>query len=264
MPISRTLIGKHFGRSSSTPRARMPFQAAVRIDRREPDHEEASPQGVVCHQLPETVAALLESQPVSEDVWGAFVASYTPLILHVTKTLSGSRDQRMDAYARVIEGLRHDDCRRLRGYAATPHSKFTTWLVVVSKRICIDHYRSRFGRSNSSSTVASASRRSTRRQLEELAATALDPESLTVVGEQNADSELLDREVTSAVACAVAQLVPEDRLLIALRFRDGLSTPEISRLVPGRSALSVYRRLEKILAGLRSTLASRGIDGWTT
>ena len=242
----------------------MPFQAAVLIDQTMPDPDEGSRHDVVCHELPETLAALLDSRPAGNEVWATFVAAYTPLLLHVTKSVAWSRDERMDAYARIIEALRADDCRRLRGYAATPHSKFTTWLVVVSKRICIDHHRSRFGRSNSSSTPASANRRAARHQLENLAATALDPETLGIECGDDADTALLDRELTSAVARAVSQLVPEDRLLIALRFRDGLSSPEISRLVPGRSALSVYRRLEKILAGLRANLINRGIDGWTT
>lgn len=241
----------------------MSFQAAALIDQALPDSDEGSGHGVVCHELPETLAALLDSRPVSNEVWGAFVSCYTPLLLHVTKSVAGSRDERMDAYAHIIEALRNEDCRRLRGYAATPHSKFTTWLVVVAKRICIDHHRSRFGRSGASPTPGSAKRRATRRKLEELAATALDPETLSIECEHNVDTELLDAEVMTAVSSAVAQLVPEDRLLIALRFRDGLSSPEISRLVPGRSALSVYRRLEKILAGLRANLMHRGIDGWT-
>ena len=241
----------------------MSFQAVALIDQSSPESDGISRQGAACHQLPETLVALLAERPVSAEVWEAFVATYTPLLLHVTKSVTTSRDERMDAYARIIEVLRSDDCRRLRGYAATPHSKFTTWLVVVSKRICIDHHRARFGRSNGSSTAAAASRRATRRQLEDLVACALDPEIVSTDCERDVDSDLLAREVSLAVAREITKLLPEDRLLIALRFRDGLSTPQISRVVRDRSALSVYRRLENILAALRASLISHGIDGWT-
>jgi DNA-directed RNA polymerase specialized sigma24 family protein len=44
----------------------------------------------------------------------------------------------MDGYAYVLEALRSDDYRRLRAYAADGRSKFSTWLVVVARRLCLD------------------------------------------------------------------------------------------------------------------------------
>jgi len=46
-----------------------------------------------------------------------------------------SKDGAMDAYAYVLERLRERDCARLRTYADGGPARFTTWLVVVARRL---------------------------------------------------------------------------------------------------------------------------------
>jgi DNA-directed RNA polymerase specialized sigma subunit len=52
----------------------------------------------------------------------------------------------------------------------------------------------------------------------------------------------------------------EDRLLLKLRFDDGLSAPEIARLLGFPTPFHVYRRLNALYARLRGGLRERGIE----
>ena len=62
-----------------------------------------------------------------------------------------------------------------------------------------------------------------------------------------------------ALEAALAQCEPDDRLLLKLRFQDGLQIARIARLL-GVEQKPLYRRLERIIATLRAELESRGID----
>jgi len=96
---------------------------------------------------PELVGLLNASDPAAREVaWASFVKSHSRLLLHVARSIGRDYDAAMDAYAYLLELLRADDCRRLRAYAADGRSKFTTWLVVVARRLCLDHLRHRYGR----------------------------------------------------------------------------------------------------------------------
>jgi hypothetical protein len=52
----------------------------------------------------------------------------------------------MDRYAWVLDALRQDRHRRLRAFAAEGRGSFTTWLVAVVRRLCVDEHRHRYGR----------------------------------------------------------------------------------------------------------------------
>jgi RNA polymerase sigma factor (sigma-70 family) len=234
--------------------------AAMRNEAVPSDAHESRRGPVTEYPLPPVVRSLLDSSPMRDDAWDAFIAEYTHLLLHVSASVPGTRDDRMDAYTRILEALRANDCRRLRGYAAMSHSKFTTWLVVVAKRICIDQHRLRFGRAGAAMSGQRVERLRTRRQLAELPVGDTDVVELASGDERSVELELRQRELGSAVNAALAELYPADRLLIMLRFRDGLSTPEIARILGGTSPLAVYSRIRKLLAALRSALTSRGFD----
>lgn len=165
----------------------------------------------------------------------------------------------MDAYAHILEQLRCDDCRRLRGYAADPRSKFTTWLVVVTRRACVDFHRSRYGRTREGDSDESRDRRSLRKQLEQLVA---GPEDLALVVDETAaapDRQLLERELTASLQAALDTLHPSDRLLLALKYEEDLSASEIAKIMILPSPFHVYRRLNNILGSLRRALRERGI-----
>src|SRR5689334_14219985 len=83
---------------------------------------------------------------IREAGWDAFISAHTKLLLHVARSLGGDHDAVMDRFTYLLEQLRRDDFRRLRGYAATEQSEFSTWLVVVAQRVYLDHHRARYGR----------------------------------------------------------------------------------------------------------------------
>lgn len=193
-----------------------------------------------------------------ERAWGAFAEEYSALLLHVARTLGGDHDAVMDRYLFILEALRRDDYRRLRQYASDGRGKFTTWLMVVARRLCLDEYRRRYGRPQGDE-ASSADAWVERRRLinlvgEELGATDL-ADSTDVVP----DVALQRSELSSLLGAALARLDPSDRLLLRMRFVDDLSVPRIARLLGDGSAFHYYRRLEKILGRLRELLQAVGV-----
>ncbi|MDF2774004.1 MAG: hypothetical protein K0S86_3501, partial [Geminicoccaceae bacterium] len=98
--------------------------------------------------LPAPLSALLEASDVRsrDEAWAAFVSCYSPLIMRVARLLDRDADAVMDRYAFALDHLRRDDCKRLRQYAADGRGEFTTWLVLVVRRLCLDEHRRRYGR----------------------------------------------------------------------------------------------------------------------
>ena len=97
---------------------------------------------------PAELAALLQARDAEsrERAWGKFLDRYSRLILHGARSLGSDYDAVMDRYTLIVEQLRDGDFRRLRSYVADGRGKFTTWLTVVVRRICLDHHRQRYGR----------------------------------------------------------------------------------------------------------------------
>ncbi|MGH7859556.1 MAG: RNA polymerase sigma factor [Candidatus Binatia bacterium] len=84
-------------------------------------------------------------------------------------------------------------------------------------------------------------------------------------GGASADSGLVERERSEAAARAaerlgeaIAELGSEERLLLRLRFQEGLAVVEIARIL-GAPAKPLYGRLERTLGALRRTLEKRGL-----
>lgn len=211
-------------------------------------------------QLPPVLDRLLGASPADKDeAWAAFVREFTPLLLHVSRSATIGRDAAMDAYATLLEAFREDDFRRLRRYTVDPRSKFTTWLVVVARRICVDHLRARYGRLRNADSLEERERRSRRRRLEELTS-ASDDVSLIIDDSPPPDSHLCNAETSSSLQSALESLEPNDRLLLALRFDDGLSAAEIATVLRFQSQFHVYRRINHLLSTLREQLRIRGIE----
>lgn len=166
----------------------------------------------------------------------------------------------MDAYAHVLEELRNDDCRRLRGYASDPRSKFTTWLVVVARRVCVDFHRSRYGRARAEESDESREHRSLRRELQQL---AVGHDDMSFVVDESGvapDARILEEELATNLCGALDTLPPGDRLLLALRHEEDLSASEIAKILHLPSQFHVYRRLNVIHGALRLVLRARGIE----
>ena len=212
---------------------------------------------------PAELAALLSAPagPGRDEAWAGFVRTHTPLILRVTRSLGGDADAAMDRYAYVLECLQADDCRRLRAYLRPEAGEFSLWLIVVVRRLCLDHYRQRYGRAPRAPAAGSeaGAERAGRRRLVDLVADRTDP-SLLASGRLAPDEELARAERLRGLATALERLGPADRLLLRLRFAEELPAREIARMMRFPTLFHVYRRLDKLLRELRATLGGLGIE----
>lgn len=211
-------------------------------------------------QFPPVLENLLSADAPAGDAWADFAREYTRLLLHVAIRSSRGRDEAMDVYAYLLERLSENGYQRLRAYAVNPNSKFTTWLVVVARRICIDHHRMRYGRIADSASGRERDQRDRRRRLEDLVERLKDAEDVADENTLTPDCELEAAELTEELTWAVSLLAPGDRLLIRMRFEDGRSAAEIATALGYPSQFHVYRRLKIILASLRESLRSRGFE----
>ena len=164
----------------------------------------------------------------------------------------------MDSYAFVLEALHEDGHRRLRAYSADGRGKFSTWLVVVARRLCLDYRRHKYGRSRDASPEGRASH-AARRRLADLVSDEIDVTN-AVPTETDPAIELQQRERSTTLESALRVLSPRDRLLLTLRFEDELSAREIAEVTGMATPFHVYRRLNHVLDALRATLRGRGLE----
>jgi len=211
--------------------------------------------------LPTELSRLLaaEGPDQADAAWTEFVRAHSRLLLHVARTLTHDHDAAMDRFAYLLEQLRRDDCRRLRGFVADGRSKFTTWLVVVARRLCLDYDRRQYGRADRATDPEHRASRAERRQLHDLVGAETDLGALPDPAGRGADDAAVAGERGEALAAALAALEPADRLLLRLRFDDGKPASEIARVMGFPTQFHVYRRLERVLAFLRRELERRGI-----
>lgn len=208
---------------------------------------------------PELARLLLASDPPTRDrAWDAFVAAHSRLLLHTARSLTHDHDAAMDGYAYVLEALRENEYRRLRAYAEDGRSKFSTWLVVVVRRLCLDFHRKRYGRARDVSEDGRDAR-ATRRRIVDLVAEELDVSDISPGNAVAPDAELQIRERAAALEAALRELPSGDRLLLALRFENDLSAREIAQVMGMATPFHVYRRLNAVLATLRRALGRRGM-----
>ena len=215
--------------------------------------------------LPSAVGRLLAANEsaVREACWAEFVETYSRLLLHVTRSSGGEHDAAMDRYAFILEQLGRDDYRRLRTYVADGRSEFSTWLVVVAQRLCRDHQRQRYGRVRPQSSGGGSStqdeERVARRRLVDLIGAEVDLATLSDLRAHDAEATMRQAESRSALESALARLDRRDRLLIKLRFEDGLPMPEVASNLGFPTRFHAYRRLKEVLGIRRRSLEQRGI-----
>lgn len=208
---------------------------------------------VTAFEPQEVLALRSEGSGDSSEPWESFLARYSRLLLHTAAKYSSEYDDKMERYLFIIEKLRADDYRRLKSYQPDVHCKFSTWLVVVAGRLCIDYHRAKHGRPRSSRKGAGTTLKKIGRdsliellshdQYSEIPDDRPDPEDQLLMKTQMADLEK-----------ALLSLSPSDQLLISYRFRDGRTASEIARLMKLRSQFHVFRRLKNVLASVRASM----------
>lgn len=91
--------------------------------------------------------------------------------------------------------------------------------------------------------------------LERAAAGAPDAERLLV----RADEASRFERVKARLAEVLAELEPSERLLLQLRFEQGMKVADIARLQQADQK-RLYRRIDEVLQGLRTVLETEGLD----
>ena len=211
--------------------------------------------------LPPDLVQLLDAPASSSTpAWETFLRSYSPLLLHAARYGAESYDDGMDAYAYVLDKLRADDFRRLRAFRPDSRARFSTWLVLVARRICVDWRRERYGRPSGAEAPVEASLREVRRRLVDLTTATLDLATVIDTTAVDAEQQLRREELHALVHEAIAELDPRDQLLLTLRFVEGLSARDIDAIQRWGSPTLVYRRVEQLKTMLRRQLARRGVD----
>lgn len=211
--------------------------------------------------LPVVLEHLLDASDVEkfEQAWAAFAHEYSRLLLHVVRLAHRDRDEAMDAYAFILEELRANGCVKLRAFDIDGGSKFSTWLVVVAHRLCVDLQRRKFGRNREARTEATRQDRMFRLRLGRFAGEDIELRELaaSVVA---ADEEVCAAELRAALAAALETLSADDRLLLALRFDGELSAQQIARVMQLPSPFHVYRRLDALTKTLRRLLGAHAVE----
>jgi RNA polymerase sigma factor (sigma-70 family) len=209
------------------------------------------------HQpLPPTLERLLgaDDGPTLDRTWCEFVEEYGRLILYVARAQGGQHDDIMDRYTYVLEQLRRDDFRRLRGYVSDGRGKFTTWLVVVIRRLCMDELRSRYGRERGETSEGHRQRR----ELADLVGAEVDMGLIAGAG-PSPEETLRKTELSDRLNAAIAELEPSDRLILRMRFQDEVPVSEIARALSLPTVFHVYRSLNRIYEQLRAALRESGV-----
>jgi RNA polymerase sigma factor (sigma-70 family) len=207
--------------------------------------------------VPRELAELLSAadEHARQRAWDAFLEVYGDLILRAARSVNRDHDAAMDAYAHVLERLRADDFARLRKFTGGDSDNLSRWLVVVSRRMCMDLHRQRYGRTREHTPERE---RLARKRLVDELWEKRKPQDLADPRSDNPEMELRRGELGAALREALASLAPEEQLLLALRFDNQLSARRIAEILDFPSPFHVYRRVNGLLARVREQLESRG------
>jgi len=211
---------------------------------------------------PELTRLLTATDPEEQEAaWASFVQAFTQPIFAALRSLGRDHDLLMDRYAFVLEHLHSDGCRRLRSFGDPARTDFRLWLFVVARRLALDHYRHRYGRTRVKHGDSSeATGRAERRRLVDMLGDQLDPAELSGPADSRPDAAFARVERDRLLQAALEELPPRDQVLLRLRFSQELSAREIAGLMRFESAGHVYRRIEVLLRGLRAALGRMGVE----
>lgn len=193
--------------------------------------------------------------------WEELVAQHSRLLLHVARSFGGGHDEAMERYTYILDKLYEGNYHRLRAFQVDGRARFSTWLTVAARRLCLDHHRSRYGRDRSAPGSSTAELSTLRRNLVDSLDLGIDTDQVSDSGAATAESGAIRDERDTTLMAELEALPPQDRLLLALRFEDDLSASRIAAVAGYPTPFHVYRRLNSVLAHLRTALRAYGIDG---
>ena len=107
------------------------------------------------------LSLLFTEDKTSVKAWEEFLKRYSKLILKVCWKFEKDYDKVMQRYLYVCEKLIENDFKILKQYNTDFNEqapKFSTWLIVVTRNICIDYYRQQTGRRRYPAAVATLSK----------------------------------------------------------------------------------------------------------
>ncbi len=191
-----------------------------------------------------------------EAAWDAFIEKFHRLLMRVAHSMDDRYDARMDRYAYMLERLQAGNYRRLRRYGPQTRAQFSTWLVVVARRLCVDFHRETHGRQR---PTKGEDQSGIRMRLLDLVGESIDPDYLADGRAIDPAEHTLVIERRELLENTMKALTNQDRLLLILRFELDASVSEIADALKFPSQFHVYRRLKKILAVLRTALKAQGI-----
>jgi RNA polymerase sigma factor (sigma-70 family) len=80
-----------------------------------------------------------------DEVWEDFLATYSRLIYQVARRFAWDEDRVSDLYVYVCTELHRSKCRRLRRFEPEGAARFSTWLQLVVRNLCLDRLRQDLG-----------------------------------------------------------------------------------------------------------------------
>ena len=95
-------------------------------------------------EIAEILNGLASAEP--RDAWNRFLTDYSPLLLQVIRQFVRESDAAGDCFVFVCEQLHRGAFLRLRRFQPNGKAKFTTWLRVVARNLCLDWRRHESGR----------------------------------------------------------------------------------------------------------------------
>ena len=258
----------------------------------------------------------------SQQAWTEFLEAYSSLIFHTVKMFERDEDPVADCFLFVCERLSEKQFRRLRSFKLDGAARFSTWLRVVLRNLCLDWRRREFGRHRVFKSVArlgafdqeifrwvyeqalskeesfailqAKNPRLTMAEFEEglarvkgaltdrqiwLAAarpplvqsletsSADDPEHIGkefIDPSPNPESLFAMTEQREGLERALSRLSKPERLLIKLRFEQGLTLQETAELLDLKDAQTVDRRQRDIIDKLRQDIENFSVSGGKT
>lgn len=194
-------------------------------------------------------------EPSTNSAWSRFLSTYGDLLLRAARAVNRDHDATMDAYAHVLECLRSDDFARLRKFSGGDSDNLSRWLVVVSRRMCLDLHRHRYGRTRENTPERE---RIARKRLVDELWEKCDPADLADPGANNPEMDLRRGQLRAVLKETLDDLTPQEQLLIALRFDNQLSARRIAEILEFPTPFHVYRQLNGILRQIRGQLERGG------